>query len=143
MIKLNKKTSELLKMLKNKGSITSYICINKDEFIEASLSEYLNSLLCEYNINKTKAIEKSNLNNIYAYEIFSGKKKPSRDKLIQPAFGMELNLLCTQRLLKVAGHSELYPRIKRDSIIIFAVNNSLSLIECNELLYDMNEDILD
>ena len=139
---MKKITDELLKALEN-NSLSKYLSTNRDSLIDMSLSEYLNKLLVEYDINKTKAIEKSNLNNIYAYEIFSGKKKPSRDKLIQLAFGMELNMECVQRLLKIAGYSDLYPRIKRDSIIIFAFNNKLNIIECNELLYDMEEKLLE
>lgn len=139
---MKKTTSELLEILKKDNNINHYFNTNKDDFINASLSEYLMQLLYEKDINKTRAIAKSNLNNIYAYEIFSGKKKPSRNKLLQLAFGMELDLQNVQRLLRIAGLSELYPRNKRDSIIIFAFNNSLSLLECEELLEKMNETII-
>ncbi|MGN1319098.1 MAG: hypothetical protein ACI4VF_08775 [Lachnospirales bacterium] len=138
---MKKKTDELLKALEN-NNINTYLSSNRDELINKNLSEYLEKLLKDKNINKAKAIEKSNLNTVYAYEIFSGKKNPSRDKLIQLIFGMALDITNTQRLLRIAGHSELYPRVKRDSIIIYAINNNLDIIECNELLYDMGEDIL-
>lgn len=139
---MKKTTSELLETLKKNNNINHYLNTNNDDFITSSLSQYLNELLYEKDINKAKAIEKSNLNNIYAYEIFSGKKKPSRNKLLQLAFGMELDLQSVQRLLRIAGLSELYPRNKRDSIIIFAINNSMSLLECEELLEKMNESII-
>lgn len=136
---MKKTTGELLESLKS-NDINYYLNSNSEDFITSSLSDYLNQLLYEKNINKTKAIEKSNLNNIYAYEIFSGKKKPSRNKLIQLAFGMELNLKSVQRLLKISGLSELYPRSQRDSVIIFAINNSLSLLECEILLEEMGQE---
>lgn len=136
---MKKTTEELLETLKKENSINHYFNNNTEDFIKSSLSEYLNQLLYEKDINKTKAIEKSNLNNIYAYEIFSGKKNPSRNKLLQLAFGMELDLQSVQRLLRIAGLSELYPRNKRDSIIIFAFNNFLNLLECEELLEKMEE----
>ena len=139
---MKKTTEELLETLKKENSINLYFNNNTEEFIKSSLSEYLNKLLYEKDINKTKAIEKSNLNNIYAYEIFSGKKKPSRNKLLQLIFGMELDLESSQKLLRLAGLSPLYPRNKRDSIIIFSINNSLSLLECEELLEKMNEDFI-
>ncbi|MCD7778404.1 MAG: XRE family transcriptional regulator [Clostridiales bacterium] len=137
---MKKSTGDLLKELSKDNDLKYFINSNADSFTSSTLSQYLNELLCEKNINKTKAIEKSNLNNIYAYEIFSGKKKPSRNKLIQLAFGMELDLKSVQRLLKTAGLSELYVRYKRDSIIAFAFNNSLSLFECEELLETMGEE---
>ncbi len=136
---MKKTTGELLESLKS-NDINYYLNSNSEDFITSSLSDYLNQLLYEKNINKTKAIEKSNLNNIYAYEIFSGKKKPSRNKLIQLAFGMELDLKSVQRLLKISGLSELYPRSQRDSVIIFAINNSLSLLECEILLEEMGQE---
>ena len=114
---MKKTTEELLETLKKENSINHYFNNNTEEFIKSSLSEYLNQLLYEKDINKTKAIEKSNLNNIYAYEIFSGKKKPSRNKLLQLIFGMELDLESSQKLLRLAGLSPLYPRNKRDSIM--------------------------
>ena len=46
---------------------------------------------------------------------------------------MSLNLEDSQRLLKLAGVSELYPRIKRDSIILFAINKDLTIEKCDEL----------
>lgn len=137
---MKKTTDELLEALKKENSINHYFNNNTEDFIKSSLSEYLNQLLYENDINKTKAIERSNLNNIYAYEIFSGKKKPSRNKLIQLIFGMELDIKSSQRLLRLAGLSPLYPRNKRDSVIIFAINNSLSLLECEELLENMQEE---
>ena len=71
----------------------------------------------------------------YIYEIFGGKKSnPSRNKLLQIAFAMSLDLETTQKLLKIAKVGTLYPRIKRDSIIIFALNKNLDFFECENLL---------
>ena len=67
---------------------------------------------------------------------FSEVKKcnPSRNKLLQIAFAMNLDLDSTQKLLKIANVGILYPRIKRDSIIIFALNKKLDFFECEDLL---------
>ena len=56
---------------------------------------------------------------------------------------MELSVTDTNRLLKLSDHSILYPRIKRDSIIQFAIEQNYTLIDTNILLNDMNEDIID
>lgn len=92
---------------------------------------------------KNTAINNSALNQIYGYQIFDGKrKKPSRNKLIQLIFGMGLDITDSQRLLKIAGVNELYPRVKRDSIIIFALNKKISLSECDELLFELGEETI-
>lgn len=138
---IQKSTDELLKILNNEDTIESYIEENKTDIIDITLSEYLEEMLKKYNIPKNKAINASGLNQIYAYQIFDGKKKnPSRDKLIQLIFGMCLDVTDAQRLLKIAGVNELYPRIKRDSIIIFAINKSISIVQCDELLFEMGEE---
>ncbi len=49
----------------------------------------------------------------------------------------------TDRALAAAGYGRLYSKSRRDSIIIFALNKQLTVMELNELLCDMGENILD
>ncbi|MDO5388017.1 MAG: hypothetical protein Q4F63_02165 [Clostridia bacterium] len=140
---IQKSTDELLKILNAEEEIESYIKENKEDLINLSLSDYLDDMLKKYNISKNEAINNSALNQIYGYQIFDGKKKsPSRDKLIQLIFGLGLDVTDAQRLLKIAGVNELYPRIKRDSIIIFAINKKVSVSECDELLFELGEETI-
>lgn len=75
--------------------------------------------------------------------MFSGvKSTPSKDKLICLSIGMDLSVDETNSLLKLAGLSPLYPRIKRDSIIIINMNNKKSVVEINEELYNEGEETL-
>ena len=125
---MTKQTDELLKELDNTSDINQYLSTNRDELIEQNVAKYLNELLEEKN-NLTKSkIAKST-------SIFRGEKcNPSRNKLLQIAFAMNLDLDSTQKLLKIANVGILYPRIKRDSIIIFALNKKLDFFECEDLL---------
>lgn len=91
---------------------------------------------------KSTVIKNSELNEIYGYQIFSGKRIPSRDKLISISFGLELSLEETQTLLKYAGFAPLYPKQKRDSLLIWGKNHQFSIYQINELLYTENEDTL-
>ena len=59
------------------------------------------------------------------------------------AFGMKLTLDETRKLLKIAGLSDLYVRIPRDSVIIFCLQNGKNLIETNEMLDDYALKILE
>ena len=142
MVNINKNnsTDELLKLLKNEQNIENFINTNKEDFIDMPLQLYLATLLKKYSISKNEAINNSAISQIYGYQIFSGKRpNPSRDKMLQLIFGMSLNLEDSQRLLKLAGVSELYPRIKRDSIILFAINKDLTIEKCDELLFELGE----
>lgn len=139
---MKKSTDELLNILDKNKNLSEYLSDNKDEFISDSLADYLARLLEEKQLKKAEVIKASLISTVYGYQIFSGLKAPSRDRLIQLALGMRLNLEETQRLLKIGGGSVLYPRNKRDSVIIYAINNSYSVLDCDEVLYELGEKTL-
>lgn len=140
---MQKSTTELLNELKNFDSFKEYEKINKNSMINKTLSQYLCDLLEEKHLKKSDVIRKGELNESYAYQMFSGvKSTPSKDKLICLSIGMDLSVDETNSLLKLAGLSPLYPRIKRDSIIIINMNNKKSVVEINEELYNEEEETL-
>ncbi|MBO5164681.1 MAG: hypothetical protein J6B75_09645 [Ruminococcus sp.] len=135
-----KKTDDLLKELSTADNINDFLNGNENNFIDISISAYLNKLLTEKNLKKSDVIKKSELSEIYAYQVFSGTKiNPNRDKLICLAFGMGLNVAETQQMLKSCGLPFLYAKHKRDSIILFSLGRGLSVVEANELLYNSDE----
>lgn len=138
-----KSTTELLKELENFSSFEEYENKNKDFMISKSLSEYLCDLLNERKLKKAEVIRKAEIGESNAYQIFSGiKSAPKRDKLICLSIGMDLSVNETNSLLKLAGLAPLYPRVKRDSIIIINMNAHKSVIEINEMLFEENEETL-
>ncbi len=136
---MNKRTAELMQMLNAEKTIENYLTSNTDELLNVSTGAYLNQLLTEYGKMKNDVVAGSGLNQIYAYQIFAGTKRPSRDKLIALIFGFPLELDDAQRLLRIGGVSELYPRIRRDSIVLFGLKNRLSVHELDDLLFEMGE----
>ena len=54
--------------------------------------------------------------------------------ILSLSLAMQLDISQTQRLLKISGNGALYPRVPRDSVIMYAVNRSLTLTETDELL---------
>lgn len=135
-------TDNLLKNLENAESIDDYINSNKENFVDMSISEYLHELLEEKGMKQADVIKRSELQQNYACQIFNGTKNATRDKLICIAIGMELNLTETQRLLKTCKRPVLYVKNERDSIIIHAINNKLSVIDTNELLEENEKELL-
>jgi transcriptional regulator with XRE-family HTH domain len=128
--------------LSNADSIGMYIEDNSQFMIEGTLSEHINRLCSEKGITKSQVIKRAEMNEIYAYQIFSGKRMPSRDKLLCLCLGMELDSAETERLLKSAGFAQLYPKSKRDSVILFGIEKKQSVVEINELLYEIGEKTL-
>ena len=138
----NNSTGDLMDALSRSFSIRSYIEKNSDAFISSTVSEVLNVYVLKKGVSKATAIRRAELNERYGYQIFDGNRKPSRDILLCLSVGLTLTLEETQILLKTACTAPLYPRNKRDSIIMFGLNNCLSLSEINENLYSLNEKTL-
>ena len=136
-----KSTGELLDVLKSEDCYEE-VYKKTTDFFELTLSEYLMQLVEEKQLKRAAIIAKSGIERTYAYQIFSGKKVPSRDKLVSLAFGMELAFKEVQELLKVNGYAQLYPKNKRDSIIIFALKKGHSIVKLNEALFSMGEEVI-
>ena len=133
---MKKSTTDLLNELNQTSHIDQYLKENGEYIIDQSLSKYLCDIIESKNLSKSDIIKKSDINEIYGYQIFSGKRTPSRNKLLCICIGADFTLEETNETLKVAGFSPLFPKIKRDSIIIFAIQNRHQIWEINESLYN-------
>jgi len=134
------KTIELLDLLKAKDSYEEVINEMPILLSKVTLTEYLSELVRNKNLKKADIIFQSRIERSYAYQIFSGKKIPSRDKVLALAFGMRLTFEEVQDFLKVNGYAQLYPKNNRDNIIIFALYKGQSILEVNENLLALGED---
>ena len=61
-------------------------------------------------------------------------KYPGRDKIIAIAIACNMNLTECQRALEIAQEGILYAKSRRDSLIIYAINKKMSIMELNGLL---------
>lgn len=130
-----KTTIELENEIKEATDIEDYLQINKKHLLEESFCRYLNSLLSAKGILKADVVRESLLDRAYVYQIFSGERTPSRDKLIALAFGMHLTDAETQKMLKLPCNRELYARDERDVLILFALQHKQTIMDVNEALF--------
>lgn len=131
-------TSALLIRLFKATNIKRFINHNVEQMKHTPLKVYINSLCVDKGVSAARVIEKSGLDRMYGHQLFNGlRKKPSRDKIIQLAIGFEMDYEETQELLKTARKSALYPRIQRDSVIIFALKNGLSIDDVQSALEEL------
>lgn len=137
-----KSTKELMDELMKANNIGDYLKANSEHMISGELSTYLSNILKKKGLVKSAVIKKSELSEVMGYQIFSGTRNPSRDSLISVCVAMELDIEQVQELLKVAQFAPLYPKSKRDSVIINGIANKKSVAEINESLYDNGEDTL-
>lgn len=122
--------------IKQASNIDRFLEKNQKYMVKQSLREHLDYLLMQKNITIAQVARGSQIDRSYVYQIFSGDKKPSRDKLIAIAFGMRLSVDETHQLLKLSGNRELYVRDERDALILFALQQGYDIMKTDELLYD-------
>lgn len=133
-------TEELLEELLAAPSPKRFI--ERNHVGERSLSDYLQGLLEEKGLKRVDVVRAAGLNDTFGYQIFTGARKASRNKVLQLAFAMHLTLRETDRLLQAAGVNELYCKNRRDAIIIFAVGKGYSLQKTDEELYRFGEETI-
>lgn len=96
-------TEELLDELLSTSSIEEYL--EQHEPCSRTLAEYLQQLLAEKGLERSRVVRMANLNDTFGYQIFQGTRHPGRDKVLQIAFAMALTLRETNRALTAAGAS--------------------------------------
>lgn len=131
----NKSTEELTHEIKSATDIEDYLIQNKEELQLPHLSDALHLLLSQKEISRADVVRDSLLDRAYVYQIFSGERTPSRDKLIAIAFGLHLSDTQTQTILKLSCNRELYAREERDALILFALQREMTIMETNDLLF--------
>ena len=72
---------------------------------------------------KSDIIRKANLSRVYGYQLMEGRRRGKRDYYLLIALAMSLDLKTTQRMLSITQSGALYPLIKRDAAVIFAINH--------------------
>lgn len=134
-------TTQLLDIINKNNQLTIDALLK--QVPEISFVDYLETLLLQKNISKSRLINKANLHRTYAYQIFNGTKTPSRNKVIQLALALQLNTKETNNLLSLSNNGYLYPKVKFDATILFALKNKYSVMETNLLLEQYQLPLLD
>lgn len=131
-----KDTTRIVEELKLCPDFKTFYNENRDSMVSCTLSQMLDELIEKKELKKSEIVKASELSDVYAYQIFSGKRIPERNKLICLAIAMKLGLDEIQQLLRCAGYSPLYVKIPFDSIVLYGICNKLTVIQINELLYE-------
>lgn len=136
----SKSTSELFKMIQESPRQFAANIKNGGEYAgPPALPEYLQQLMERHDMTISVLIEKTLLSKSFVYQIFSGKRNPGRDILLRIAFAMHLSVEETQHLFLVGGKGALYPRVRRDAVIIYCLEEKMSLYDANDFLEYVSE----
>lgn len=130
-------TEELLDRLISSSDIQSYL--DQDSTSNQTLTVFLETLREANNMKRSVLARESGLNATVVYDIFAGKSRPGRDHAIMLSIGLNCDLRETQRLLRLAGVSELWCRQRRDAIIIWCIEHSFDLAATDNELQRLGE----
>lgn len=133
-------TEQVLQELLEAKTLDGFI--DGHDFTAGTLAEFLGKMLEKKGLKRSRVVRMADLNETFGYQIFTGQRNPSRDKVLQIAFAMALTLRETNRALTAAGASALDPKCRRDAIIIFCVDQGCSLQKVNEELYRLGEETI-
>lgn len=114
--------------------------LSAEEFALPPLPEYLRGLLAGQGVTVRDVVVRCGLDRSYAYQLFNGTRRPSRDFLILLSLVLGLEEPEAQRLLKIAGRPPLYARDRRDAAALYALNRGLSPEEADALLRDLGQE---
>lgn len=129
-------TGKLFDKLRDSGSGMALL---KEERISLTFPQTLRDLLEQAGISAPEWMAASNISKSYGYQILRGERTPGRDILLRTALALRLSLKETQRLLAVGGCGALYPKVRRDAAVIFALNQKMTLLQAEELLSSLPE----
>ncbi len=136
----NANTDELMNILKNADNTQILDGFLSD--IDGAASDFksiINKILLERNMSIADMQKKSCVARTYIYQIMDGTRNPGRDKVISIALALELDIQESVRLLKLTNNAILYPKNRRDAILIYSLNNKLTVPDCNRLLTTYGE----
>lgn len=134
-------TEDLLERLLEASSPEAYL---DAEGIEGNREfvDYLFERLGERGGKRAAVVRESGLNPTVVYDIFQGKSRPGRDHAIMLAFGLHCDLRQTQRLLRLAGVSELWCKQRRDAILIWCIDRGYTREQADDELFRLGEKTL-
>ena len=128
-----KTTQERFNELKQSPDIENYLNTNESEFLNQTTNDALNTILCNSGMSLSDVVRLSGVGD-YAYKVFSGTRRASRNIIIALCIAMKASLAEIQAMLRISGNQLLDPRNKRDSVIIFSVNYKKTVAETDDIL---------
>lgn len=137
-----KNTDTLQQELMSTNNLDRFLTENDASFRDVPLREAIQRIFDEKGMSKAQLAKQSGISEVYLHQLFSGRRFPSRSRLLCLCFGLGATVDEAQSLLQQARHAPLYSRDRRDAIIIFALSYHMTLFEVNDKLFTENLDTL-
>lgn len=137
-----KNTDDLRQELMESDDIDSYLRENQENFTTAPIAGLLQEIYKTKNISKAALARGAGMSEVYLHQVFAGRRNPSRDRLLCLCIGFSATVEEAQRLLQYVGYAQLYPRNRRDAIVLYGLAHGQTLTKINDKLFEENEKTL-
>ncbi len=141
-IDITRKSTNNLETELSRDGLNEFLKKNEEEFIQTDLGIYIQELISRKEISKAELARRSGMSSVYLYQLLSGKRYPSRDRLICLCIGLSCSLEETQNILKKSRFAGLYLKVRRDAILCYGIRNNMDINQINDLLYEKEEETL-
>ena len=135
-------TQDLSRELMSESNLDAYLSRNQPVFSDEDVANLLNRLYQRTDLSKAALARQAGMSEVYLHQVFSGRRKPSRDRLLCLCICMGASLEEIQQALKHATYAPLYPKHKRDAIITYGILHHMELHAINDKLFAENEKTL-
>ena len=139
MFMKTKNTDDLQNELSSSVNLSRFLSAKEEQLISGNFVSMLQELFQRSGLSKAALAKRAGTSEVYLYQLFSGKRTPSRDRTICLCYGLSATLEETQELLKYSGFAQLYVRNRRDAIIIYGFIHKMELDEINDRLFAEEE----
>ena len=139
---IRRNTDEMSTELKNTTDLKRFLDENTEHFSTKDFSRLLKDEIKKKGMSKAEVAKAAGMSDVYLHQLISGRRSPSRTRLICICIGLGLTVEETQTLLFHAGMGQLYARNRWDAIIIYGLEQKMDLFAINDLLFDANEDTI-
>ena len=132
-------TSQLLSFIKKSGHFSDVTERFHDQEEEPVFCHFLYELMDKHQLTAKDIINRSGIERSYFYHILSGQKKPGRNIILRICLCMSATLAETNQLLRLGHQGSLYPKVRRDAALIFAIEKKFTMQQTNEFLIQEQE----
>ncbi len=137
-----KNTNDLQEALMDAPDLNRFLDENRENFNNTSVADSLNQMILKQRISKSALARQSGMSEVYLHQVFSGRRTPSRTRLLCMCFGLQATVEEAQVLLKQCGYAPLYPKNRRDAILLYGLSHQQTLFQINDTLFDEGEETL-
>lgn len=140
--KTNEELLSELMSLKDPENLSKFLEDNKKSLDSYNALRFFESCWIKYGfVTQAQVIKRSELGH-NAYHYLDGRKKLTRNRAICLSLAVGMDIDETNTFLQYLGLAQLYVRNSRDVMLIYAINQKMSVHDTNTMLYEADLDVL-